>query len=100
MVLKPFTNARNMNNAQQQYDLGLSPSEIAEIKRNVRNHDSYVPADQRFRKQVDKVGKLHKAKRTIMIAERLENIEVNAMRIAYKANRSESQANDRRAKRK
>lgn len=51
-------------------------------------------------KQVEKVGKLHKAKRQVKIDSKRENLEGQFMYLAMKSNRADKQREDRRAKRR
>lgn len=51
-------------------------------------------------KQVETVGKLHKAKRRVKIDQKRENIEGQFMYMAMKSNRADKQREDRRAKRR
>ena len=52
------------------------------------------------RAKVDKVGKLHKAKRMVKIDQKRANLEGQFMYVAMKANRADKQREDRRAKRR
>lgn len=62
----------------------------------------HIPASQQDKAKVckiTKVGKLHKAKRIIQVAEVRENLESKFMQLAARENRATKQRNERRAKR-